>query len=162
MLAKGENPVGRVEEKISFSSRGVSGRSRVAPTRLQKKEKLEVMIMKNKENRKRPIQKLVRFNSEEFAYVESKISKSPINNFQNFARLMLITGEVKMIDYSELHKLNAEINRIGNNINQIARLANQFEEISAEDVHALLSELETIKQLVKNTLAQELREERMV
>ena len=118
--------------------------------------------MKNKENRKRPIQKLVRFNSEEFAYVESKISKSPINNFQNFARLMLITGEVKMIDYSELHKLNAEINRIGNNINQIARLANQFEEISAEDVHALLSELETIKQLVKNTLAQELREERMV
>ncbi len=42
---------------------------------------------------------------------------------------MLITGEIVNVDYSEL-KLNQEVSRIGNNVNQMVRLANQFEEIS--------------------------------
>lgn len=47
---------------------------------------------------------------------------------------MLLSGEIKYVDYSELKKVLYEINRIGNNINQIARLANLYEEISREDI----------------------------
>ena len=47
---------------------------------------------------------------------------------------MLITGEAKIVDYSELKKLNGQINRLGNNINQIVKLAHYFDEISNEDI----------------------------
>ena len=49
--------------------------------------------------RKRPIQIKVRFSQEEWGYLKNKIDQSPYNNFQNFARIMLITGEIVHVDY---------------------------------------------------------------
>ena len=118
--------------------------------------------MEEKEKRKRPIQKKVRFKQDEMDYINQKIADSPFNNFQNFARILLITGEVKIVDYSKLNELNSQINRIGNNINQIAKLAHQFEEISSEDILNLTNELSSLKQVVKATLKEELKTERTV
>lgn len=67
-------------------------------------------------------------------FLNERIKKIPSGNFQNYARVMLLSGETKYVDYSELKKVLYEINRIGNNINQIARLANLYEEISREDI----------------------------
>jgi hypothetical protein len=51
--------------------------------------------MEKEPKRKRPIQKKVRFSQEEMGLSEKiKIDQSPYNNFQNFARIMLITGEI--------------------------------------------------------------------
>ena len=55
--------------------------------------------MKKKENRKRPIQKKVWLNKDENDYLRKKIEASPYNNFQNFVRIMLITGEIVNVDY---------------------------------------------------------------
>lgn len=77
--------------------------------------------MKNKQNLKRPIQKIIRFSKEENDYLKDKIERSPFNNFQNYTRILLLTGEVKIVDYTGLQKLNGEVNRIENNINQIAK-----------------------------------------
>ncbi|HAP4331152.1 TPA: plasmid mobilization relaxosome protein MobC, partial [Enterococcus faecalis] len=76
-----------------------------------------------KEKRERPIQKKVRFNQKEFEYIRKRIEQSPFNDFQNYARILLITGEITVVDYSELERLNREVNRIGTNINQMAKLA---------------------------------------
>ena len=113
--------------------------------------------MKNKENRKRPIQKKVWLNKDENDYLRKKIEASPYNNFQNFARIMLITGEIIHVDYSELRKLNQEIARIGNNVNQMARLANQFEEISNDDVQTLINEVRSLQVMVTAALKKELQ-----
>ncbi|MFC4652449.1 plasmid mobilization relaxosome protein MobC [Lactococcus nasutitermitis] len=114
----------------------------------------------NKQNLNRPIQRLVRFNKDENEYIKEKIKASPFNNFQNFARILLITGEVKMVDYSELSKLNYEVNRIGNNINQMAKLAHQFDEISPADIENLLHQVEELKAMVSIELKKEKLNER--
>ena len=80
--------------------------------------------MGNKPRRKRPIPKTVCFNEQEYEYIKNKVERSPYNNFQNFVRIMLITGEIVHVDYSELRTLNQEVGRIGNNVNQMDRLAN--------------------------------------
>ncbi|HBI2075868.1 TPA: plasmid mobilization relaxosome protein MobC [Enterococcus faecalis] len=113
-----------------------------------------------KNNLRRPIQKIVRFSKEENDYLKKKIEKSPFNNFQNYARILCLTGEIKLTDYSELYRLNSELNRIGNNVNQLARLAHQFDEISNEDVQQLLEMMHEVKTLVTEKLKEELGKER--
>ena len=110
--------------------------------------------------RLRYIEKKVRLTKEEDEYIRKKVEQSPFNNFQNFARLMLITGEVKMVDYSELKKLNGQINRVGNNINQIAKLAHYFDEISNEDIQEIKQNINYMKSLVEAALKEDKREER--
>ncbi|WP_244469775.1 plasmid mobilization relaxosome protein MobC, partial [Enterococcus cecorum] len=68
---------------------------------------------------------------------------------QNFARIMLISGEAKIVDYSELKKLNGQINRLGNNINQIVKLAHYFDEISNEDIQEIKQNVNYMKALVE-------------
>ncbi|EKE4959315.1 plasmid mobilization relaxosome protein MobC, partial [Enterococcus faecalis] len=53
-----------------------------------------------------------------------------------------------------------ELNRIGNNVNQMARLAHQFDEISNEDVEQLLEMMNEVKMLVSEKLKEELGKER--
>lgn len=108
---------------------------------------------------KRPIQKIVRFSKEENDYLKKKIEKSPFNNFQNYARILCLTGEIKLTDYTELYRLNSELSRIGNNVNQMARLAHQFDEISNEDVEQLLEMMNEVKTLVSEKLKEELGKE---
>lgn len=111
---------------------------------------------------KRPIERKVRFNHEENEYINKKIAASPFDNFQNFARILLISGEVKIVDYSQLKKLNGEISRIGNNVNQIAKLAHQFEEISEQDIRDMTQVLKEIQQQIEEHLELENKQERTI
>lgn len=118
--------------------------------------------MKNKQNLKRPIQKIIRSSKEENDYLKDKIERSPFNNFQNYTRILLLTGEVKIVDYTGLQKLNGEVNRIGNNINQIAKLAHQFKEISGEDINDLSQQLSEIQVMISERFKEELKQERLI
>lgn len=111
--------------------------------------------MPNDEKRKRPIQKKIRLSPEENEYFKNKVEESPFNNFQNFARTLLITGEIKFTDFSELERLNGQVKRIGNNINQMAKLAHQFDEISDEDIEELIELMYEVKALVSEKLKED-------
>jgi ltrF len=124
------------------------------------KDKKRCFRMAEKQNRTRKIQRLIRLNQEEDNYLKMRIKQSPYNNFQNYARHLLLSGEIKFVDYSELKQLKWEINKIGNNINQVVRLANQFEDISQEDIEDLLKTIKQIEMLVGNKLEEEIRKER--
>lgn len=119
-------------------------------------------MSKEKVFRNRKVQRLVRFSKEENEYLKNKIERSPFNNFQNYARILLLTGEVKMVDYGELQRLTGEVNRIGNNINQIAKLAHQFKEISGEDINDLSQQLHDIKHMISERFKEELKQERLI
>lgn len=110
--------------------------------------------------RYRSIERKIRLTPEEDEFIRKKVEKSPFNNFQNFARIMLITGEAKIVDYSELKKLNGQINRLGNNINQIVKLAHYFDEISNEDIQEIKQNVNYMKDLVEAALKENKREER--
>lgn len=118
--------------------------------------------LSKKIKRRRPIEKRIRFNSEEWNYLIKKIERSPFNNFQNFARILLIQGEIRYVDFSDLRRLVSAVNRVGNNINQIARLANQFQEISQNDIENLTEEVSSLKRLVEENLKEEIKKERSV
>lgn len=100
-------------------------------------------FLKNKEKRKRMIQKKIRLTEEEARFISTKVAESGMANFNAFARIMLIMGEVKILNFEELRELRKEINRIGVNINQVAKKVN-------EDDQASLTELSQILELQKH------------
>lgn len=108
---------------------------------------------------KRPYERKVRFSKEENEYLSKRIEKSPFNNFQNYARILCLTGEIKVVDYSELYQLQWEVNKIGHNVNQLVKLANKFEEVSTDDIQKVQSTIEELMTLVSNKLKEELKKE---
>ena len=86
------------------------------------------MSIEKDKNRYRNKERKVRFTEEENQYLLKKIRQSGLNNFQNYALKMLLNGQIVTIDYSELLNLRKEINKIGQNINQLTKYANTFNE----------------------------------
>lgn len=107
--------------------------------------------------RHRKKRKEVYFTEEELAYVMKKVEQSPMKNFQNFALHTLIQGYVVNVDYKELDQLNLEVNRIGNNINQLVKLANTSEEISIDDINNLNESINLVKTIVRKKMSKEIR-----
>lgn len=103
-------------------------------------------------DRYRHKEKKIRFTEEEYNYVLSKMADSRIKKFQHFALTMLIQGEVSFTDFSELNRLVFEVKKIGININQVVRLANQFDDISGTDVRDLTKALMKLTELVEREL----------
>lgn len=80
------------------------------------------------------------------------MASSRIKKFQHFALMMLIQGEVSFTDYTELKQLVYEVRKIGTNINQVVKLANQFDDISETDVRDLTKALTKLTELVESEL----------
>lgn len=116
--------------------------------------------MSNRTNRTRQKRREVCLTEEENELLKKRINDSPYDNFQNYARHMLLAGAIHYVDYSELQQLKWEVNKIGNNINQMAKLANQFEEISQDDIDDLLDLIHQVEWLVSNKLKDEISKER--
>ena len=108
-----------------------------------KKSEEGIIFLNNREKRKRMIQKKIRLTEEEARFISTKVAESGMTNFNAFARIMLIMGEVKILNFEELKELRKEINRIGVNINQVAKKVN-------EDGQASLNELSQILELQKH------------
>lgn len=114
--------------------------------------------MRNTENRKRYIERKVRLTPSENEQIKRIMTEHGMPSFQYYARNMLCLGRVVKIDFSELKNLRVAINRIGGNINQIAKRANESEVISLEEIQDVLASLSEIKNLIDNTVSE--KEER--
>ena len=104
----------------------------------------------------RQIQKIMRVTPQENELIKQRMAYHNFSNFNTYARYMLLTGEVVKVDYSELIKLRTEINRIGTNINQLAKYVNTNEEISLESYQSLQDSLSEIKQMMNNKIDKEM------
>lgn len=104
----------------------------------------------------RQIQKIMRVTPEENELINRRMAQHNFSNFNTYARYMLLTGEVVTVDYSELIKLRTEINRIGTNINQLARYVNTNEEISLENYQKLQHSLAEVKRLLEENFNHEI------
>lgn len=87
----------------------------------------------------RTITKSLRFSLAEYNQISLELEKSNLS-FSSFTRNLLLK---KKINSKTDDKLILEINRIGNNLNQIARAVNKQERIN------VLSELVKIEQSIK-------------
>lgn len=100
--------------------------------------------MANKK-RKRSVEFKLRATEDEANIIRQRFSHANKKTFQAYALEMLIEGKIETYDYSELQKLRIEVNRIGQNVNQLVRYVNTFDEIDNELFKALQSELDDMK-----------------
>lgn len=89
---------------------------------------------------KKQIKKTVRFDEDEYKLIEAKLKVLELN-FSSFARNTLLNKKVKLPIET---RLLYEVNKIGNNLNQIAKKVNSDEKISV-----LKTMIEIEKQLKK-------------
>ena len=75
------------------------------------------------------------------------------DNFSFYARKMLIDGHVLQIDRPQFQALANEVNKIGVNVNQIAKTVNTTGMIFGDDVNRLQEMVEEIWRLLKSYLS---------
>ena len=102
--------------------------------------------------RTRTVRKVVDVTSDEKEMIHAKMQQLGTGNFGAYARKMLIDGYVIKKDYSEIKKLTAQLGKIGSNINQLAKRANQSHNVSADEIRNILVKQFEIEKLVKATL----------
>jgi hypothetical protein len=86
------------------------------------------------QNRTRKEQLIVRVTPEERQLIQKKMGQFGTGNFNAYARKMLIDGYVIHLDLSDFQKLSGEINAIGVNVNQIAKVINETRSIYGNDI----------------------------
>ncbi|MGI1784454.1 plasmid mobilization relaxosome protein MobC [Streptococcus iniae] len=90
----------------------------------------------------------LRTTDKEADKLRRRITQANKKTFQAYALKMLLEGKIETYDYSELRQLRIEVNRIGQNINQLVRYVNTFEELDSELIQALQDDIKEMKQLV--------------
>ena len=83
---------------------------------------------------------------DEKALIYQKMRQAGTDNFSAYARKMLIDGYVIQVDYSDVKKMTAEIQKIGVNINQIARRVNATGTVYEADIQEIKERLAQIWQ----------------
>lgn len=107
-------------------------------------------------NRTRKYQIKFDVTEEEKAIIEQKQKLSGITSKGAFYRKMILEGAVIKTDVSAIKDVTVSINRIGNNINQIARRANQNGRVYEDDIIEVSEKLGDIWRLLKSTLSSQL------
>ena len=106
------------------------------------------------QNRTRKEQLIVRVTPEERQLIQKKMGQFGTGNFNAYARKMLIDGYVIHLDLSDFQKLSAEINAIGVNINQIAKVTNETRSIYGNDIIQLRGLVNEAWRLQKSFLSE--------
>lgn len=104
-------------------------------------------------NRTRTLQIKFRVSEEERQMLETKMKQYGTDNMEAYLRKMAIDGYVIKKDYSEIKKLTAELGKIGSNINQLAKRANESRNVDADDIRNMMVKQFEIEKLVKATLS---------
>jgi len=106
------------------------------------------------QNRTRNEQLIVRVTPEEKKLIQKKMGQFGTGNFNAYARKMLIDGYVIHLDLTEFQKLSGEINAIGININQIAKVINANRSMYAHDFIKVKELVEEVWRLQKSFLSE--------
>ena len=106
------------------------------------------------ENRKRNVQIIIRVTEEERALIEEKMQQIPTLNLSAYARKMLIDGYIITLNLQEVKGHTAQLQKIGVNINQIAKRINETGRIYADDMDEIKRAMEEVWRLERRLLLQ--------
>ena len=104
-------------------------------------------------NRTRKIVLRVPVTPEEQELIRQKMALLHTRNFSAYARKMLIDGYVVHIDTTDIRAQTAELQKIGVNVNQIARRLNNMGQLYTQDVADIKGALAQIWQLQRYILS---------
>ena len=106
------------------------------------------------ENRKRNVQSIIRVTEEERSLIEEKMRQIPTLNLSAYARKILIDGYIITLDLQEVKGHTAQLQKIGVNINQIAKRINETGRIYADDMNEIKRAMEEVWRLERRLLLQ--------
>ena len=106
------------------------------------------------ENRKRNVQIIIRVTEEERALIEEKMRQIPTLNLSAYARKILIDGYIITLYLQEVKGRTAQFQKIGVNINQIAKRINETGRIYADDMDEIKLAMEEVWRLERRLLLQ--------
>lgn len=106
------------------------------------------------ENRKRNVQIIIRVTEEERSLIEEKMRQIPTLNLSAYARKILIDGYIITLDLQEVKGHTAQLQKIGVNINQIAKRINETGRIYADDMNEIKCAMEEVWRLERRLLLQ--------
>lgn len=97
-----------------------------------------------KAKRSREKNLLIPVTEEERKKILLKMRQAKAKNISTFVRETVIDGEIKIVDYSSISNdlknfsdYIVGLNKIGNNINQVAKKVNETDEVSQKDIKEL-------------------------
>lgn len=106
------------------------------------------------ENRKRNIQVIVRVAEGERALIEEKMKQISTINLSAYARKMLIDGYIILLDLQKVKAHTTQLQKIGVNINQIAKRINETAHIYTDDMDELKRLMKEVWRLERRLLLQ--------
>lgn len=104
-------------------------------------------------NRKRKMVLRCPVTDEERKLIEHKMSLVPTNQIGAYLRKMAIDGYIIYTDTKDIRAMNKELQRIGRNINQIAKRVNSTSSIYKADIEELKEDLQNIWRLQRTILS---------
>lgn len=116
--------------------------------------------MDNKANRQRNIQKKFFVSELENKIIEKNMREANLRNFSTYARKSCLDKKIYTVDFSSLKEImstiahaNLEVNRIGNNLNQIAKYLNESEQNKTRElINDYKDELQGLDKKLKSML----------
>ena len=102
--------------------------------------------------RKRKIQIKFYVTEEERALIEQKMKLVPTQNMAAYLRKIAIDGYIIQTDHSDIKAMTAEIQKIGVNVNQIAKRVNTIGSVYQEDIEEIKGVLAEIWRLQRLSL----------
>ena len=102
--------------------------------------------------RKRTVQIKFRVTEAEKTLIEEKMKQIPTRNMAAYLRKIAIDGYIIQVDHSDIKAMTAEIQKIGVNINQIAKRVNATGSVYQEDIDEIKGVLNEIWRLQRLSL----------
>lgn len=118
-------------------------------------------MVENKRNREKNILKRVFISEDENKKIQQNMEKIGSINFSDYARKCLTNQKIYTVDFTEIREMTVAIStaktdlqKIGNNINQIAKSLNTTEQnMTKELIENYQNQLEDLNKNIRKTLA---------
>ncbi|GHU90202.1 mobilization protein [Clostridia bacterium] len=102
--------------------------------------------------RKRNVMLRFRVTEDEQRLIAEKMELLHTKNLAAYLRKMAIDGHIILVDHADIKAMTAEIQKIGVNVNQIAKRANSTGRVYAEDLAEIKGALAEIWRLQRLSL----------
>ena len=110
---------------------------------------------KRMSGRKRTVQIKFYVTEEERDLIAEKMKLIPTRNMAAYLRKIAIDGYIIQVDHADIKAMTAEIQKIGVNINQIAKRVNSTGSVYQEDIEEIKGVLAEIWRLQRLSLLRE-------
>ena len=103
-------------------------------------------------NRERKNRLTVYLSDDEKRLFESKYRLTSFHSHNEFIRSLILNGDIYEVDMTVLKEVEVAINRVGNNINQIAKKMNETGNVYIQDVKEIKKNQNRILNILKKAL----------